>query len=124
MTLIGLDLNATRARAVQGPLESVPVVLRLEDDSQPLPLALGLAERRLVVGRAGLALCRREPHQVCVNFLPSLGQARKWVAGRHSLDAAQALGLVFERLQRSFSRAQGVTLALPPYLSEPQTTLV
>ena len=30
MTLIGLDLNATRARAVHGPVQHLPVVLPLE----------------------------------------------------------------------------------------------
>lgn len=120
MTLIGLDLNATRARGVQGPMQTLPLVLRLEDDYQDLPLALSLAERKPVAGRAGLALCRKLPHLAVVDFLSHLGHKKRWQAGRHNLDAAAALGIICDRLQRSLTRAQGTVAALPAYLSEPQ----
>jgi hypothetical protein len=124
MTLIGLDLNATRARAVQGPMQSLPLVVRLEDEHPDLPLALNLAERRPVAGRAGLALGRKLPHLAVLDFLPHLGHSKAWAGGRHKLDAGQALGLVFERLQRALSRGQGTTFALPAYLQESQLALV
>ena len=82
MTLIGLDLNATRARAIQGehhgsgPL--IPLGLPLDGNERELPLALSLEERHPQVGRAGAGLCRRSPHLACLDFLPYLGDDRTW----------------------------------------------
>ena len=45
MTLVGLELNATRARAVHGAGHGPPAGLDLEDDRRDLPMAVGLAER-------------------------------------------------------------------------------
>jgi hypothetical protein len=124
MSLIGLDLNATRARAVGGPRPQSAAALRLDGEHFDLPLALSLEARHPVVGRAGATLCRRLPHLACLDFLPHLGAGRTWKAGRHSLDADRALGLVFEDLRRNLSGASGVALALPAYLSEPQLQLL
>src|SRR5262245_7419471 len=99
MSLIGLDLNATRARAAHGPAQH-PAALRLEGEHLELPLALSLEGRHPAVGRAGAALCRRMPPFACQGFLPHLGTPRTWAAGRHRLDAGRALGLVFDCLQR------------------------
>jgi hypothetical protein len=123
MSLIGLDLNATRARAAHGPAQH-PAALRLEGEHLELPLALSLEGRHPAVGRAGVALCRRMPPFACLGFLPHLGTPRTWAAGRHRLDAGRALGLVFDCLQRSFGKAQGVAVALPPYLSPDQGALL
>jgi hypothetical protein len=120
MTLIGLDLNASRVRAVSGPAGAPPRLLAL-DGLAELPLALSLENRRQVqVGAAGLALSRRLPHMACVNFLPWLGEKRQWNAGRHRLDAGQALSLVLEKLQPNLAGAEGLVAALPAYLSPPQ----
>jgi hypothetical protein len=124
MSLIGLDLNATRARAVGGPRPQSAAALRLDGEHFDLPLALSLEARQPVLGRAGATLCRRLPHLACLDFLPHLGAGRTWNAGRHSLDADRALGLVFESLRRNLSGASGLALALPAYLSEPQLHLL
>src|SRR5205823_202332 len=57
MTLIGLDLNATRARAVAGAVEDVPELAALEPPRADLALALSL-EGEPTVGAAGLRLAR------------------------------------------------------------------
>jgi hypothetical protein len=129
MSLIGLDLNATRARALQGaahsgPFPAPPEPLPLDDRLRELPLALSLEERQPRVGRAGASLTRRMPHLACTDFLPHLGDARTWSAGRHRLDAARAVGLVFEHLQRLFGRGHGAALALPAYLTDEQVAQV
>src|SRR5579871_6032 len=128
MTLIGLDLNATRARAIggenQGSVPRAPLGLPLDGNERELPLAISLEERRPQVGRPGASLCRRWPHLTCLDFLPHLGDDRTWDAGRHRLDAAGAMSLVCEHLQRKLSRADGVTVALPSYFSPAQAALL
>ncbi len=128
MPLIGLDLNATRARAVQGentgPGPHLPVGLPLNGNERELPLAVSLEERQPRVGWAGVGLCRRSPHLSCMDFLPFLGEDRVWKAGRHRLDASSGLGLVCEQLQRRIGRAEGVTVALPAYFNSAQAALL
>jgi hypothetical protein len=123
MSLIGLDLNATRARAVQGPVQNLPTALNLDGSGRDLPLALSLEGREPEVGRAGTALSRRAPHLACLDFLIHLDQPREWSAGRLRLDAALALGLVFRYVHMSCARAKGAAIAVPPYLSESQALL-
>src|SRR5262245_50954070 len=96
---IGLDLNATRARAVVGAIETQPRALALEGQSEELPLALSLENRHIDVGSPGLALCRRLPHLACLEFLGCLGTAQQWSVGRHRLDASRALSLVFDHMK-------------------------
>jgi hypothetical protein len=128
MTLIGLDVNATRARAIQGENRGsgprIPLGLPLDGNERDLLLALSLEERQPRVGRAGAALCRRSPHLACLDFLAYLGDDSVWQAGRHRLDAAGALALVCEQLQRRIGRAEGVTVALPAYFSAAQAVLL
>jgi molecular chaperone DnaK (HSP70) len=128
MTLIGLDLNATRARAVHrenpGPGPHVPLGLPLDGHERELAMAVSLEKRHPCVGRAGVGLCRRSPHLACVDFLPYLGDDRLWEGGRHRLDATAALALVCEHLQRRIGRAEGITVALPAYFSTAQTALL
>jgi hypothetical protein len=78
-TLIGLDLNATRARAVGGPAPA-PQGLPLDDRHGDLPAAVSLEGRSPEAGRAGVSACRRLPHLACVSFLPHLGEPRRWGA--------------------------------------------
>ena len=128
MTLLGVDLNATSARAVQGPLGDYPLSVPLDPPSGPLPLVLNLKTSSPELGESGRKLLRNLPHFTCSNFLPHLGQqgasARRWKAGRHNLDAAQALTLVWKRLAGACNRTSGVVLALPDYLGRHQAELV
>src|SRR5262249_31707694 len=84
-TLIGLDLNATRARAVHGPAQTLPRLLPLAGTADDLPMVLSLQGRKAEVGQAGAALCRLLPHLTCLDFLANLGEPREWTAGRHRL---------------------------------------
>src|SRR5580692_9917808 len=96
--LMGLDFNATRLRVVAGPASGAPRPVIVDGTQEELALALSLLGRNPEVGKAGLALCRRSPHQCCLNFLPHLGTPRQWHADRHRLDAGQALALVLQRV--------------------------
>jgi hypothetical protein len=120
--LVGLDLNSTRVRAVQGHAGTTPRPVSL--DGQPeLPMALSLEGRTVAVGQPGVAVCRRLPHLACLDFLPSLGEPRQWAAGKHRLDAAEATRLVLRQLQPACGGA-GVTVAVPAYLTHPQVGLL
>lgn len=48
-TLIGLDLNATRARAVRGPAQALPRPLPLAGTADELPMVLSLQGRHVEV---------------------------------------------------------------------------
>jgi molecular chaperone DnaK (HSP70) len=118
MTLFGLDLNASRVRAVSGPLGGFPHTVLLDPPRPHLPLALSLQGRWPEVGAAGLLLCRQSPHLACVNFLPHLGdRGTQWIAGRHQLDASRALALVLQNLRAPCAAATGALLAIPAYLT-------
>src|SRR5436309_2153004 len=56
--LVGLDLNATRVRAVTGEA-GVPQPLALDGTDGELAMDLRLEDLQQVVGRSGGALCRR-----------------------------------------------------------------
>jgi hypothetical protein len=120
MICTGLDLNATTARAVSGPDEVPPRALILEHDNYTLPLAISLQNRRPEVGRAGTGLCREWPHLLCHDFLVHLGTSRTWSAGRHNIDASQALSLVLDRLRPACTDTKALALAVPAYLNRPQ----
>jgi len=117
--VMGLDLNAARARVVMAVPGQVPELLPIAGAAE-LPLAVSLEGRAPEAGRAGLLLCRRAPHLACTGFLPFLGERRAWSAGRHRLDAAQALALVFDRLSSVVAHARAVALAVPAYLNADQ----
>jgi hypothetical protein len=122
--LVGLDLNASRARAVYGPAQAVPAALPLEGAAEDLPMALSLEGRRPAVGRAGASLSRQAPHLACLDFLAALGEQREWVIGRHRLDAGRALSLVLEKVQTACAGAKGLLWSVPTYLSRSQVALV
>jgi hypothetical protein len=123
-SVVGLDLNATRARAVHGAGLGPPGGLDLEEGRRDLALAVSLEGRAAVVGAAGAGLRRKSPHLAVLDFLPALGQPHQWAAGRHRLDAPQALGLIFQRLDHALGRSDGVFLTLPTYLSDAQEVQV
>jgi FHA domain/Hsp70 protein len=114
--LIGLDLNATRARAVAGVGGDLPQPWPLEGRQSELPMALSLEKRTPEAGRAGVALCRRLPHLACCNFLPHLDGTRRWGAGSQGLDANRAAAVALEQLRAACGQAGGVTLVVPAYL--------
>jgi hypothetical protein len=118
-SLVGLDVNATRLRAVAGAAGAAQLV-PLEDEHTDLPLAVSLEGGVAAAGRAGLRLCRRLPHLACVNFLPDLGEPRTWEAGRTRLTAEAALALALEQARPALRRADAVALALPAYLTPEQ----
>lgn len=119
--VVGLDLNATRARAAYGQADAAqPRSLPLDDPHPDLPLVISLEKRTPEVGRAGLGLIRRLPHLVVRDFLPALGQNRNWSAGRHHLDPASAVALVADRLKPAFAGQHSLAAIVPAYLSMPQ----
>jgi hypothetical protein len=122
-SLVGLDLNATRARGVAGAVDAPPLAMLLEGQREELPVALSLETRHVEVGSPGLSLCRRLPHLACLGFLGHLGADRQWSAGRHRLDADRALGFVFEHLRPILAAHHGVALTLPAYLDTQQVEL-
>jgi hypothetical protein len=124
MTLVGMDFSCTRARAVHGAESGTPVPLALEDDASEFALALSLENRSLLVGRHALAICRKLPHAVCLDFLPHLGGHRTWSSGRHRIDAARALAVSCEAMVPRLAKSLALTLSLPTYLDDRQRALL
>jgi hypothetical protein len=122
--LLAFDLNATRVLAVRDEPGGIPQLVPLEGPHAELPLAISLEGRHPQVGSAGLAFCRQAPHLVCSAFLPYLGAPRTWAAGRHRLDAARALALVFDYLRPTCENVRRIVLVLPAYLGDTQRQTV
>lgn len=116
---LGIDLNASRARAATGRASRNRILL-LDDPHPDLPLAISLENRSPQLGRAGLSLVRRMPHLTCTNHLPFIGQPHEWKAGRHRLDALGAAALVFEKLLPHCNIYDSIYFGLPTYLTVPQ----
>jgi Hsp70 protein len=119
--LVGVDLNASRARAAAGRADRRRAV-PLDEPHVDLPLAVSLERRAPEIGRPGLNLIRRLPHLVCANYLPLLGQSQEWAAGRHRLDSSAALLLAAEKIRAACAAYEGLAFALPPYLTLTQVT--
>ncbi len=120
MKLFGLDLNATRIRALGGADGQPPQPLRLDGDADELPVAISLQGRQPEFGRAGTAILREWPHLACHDFLAFVGKPRQWAAGRHRFDVAKAISFVFERIRPALTSYQGGALVLPGYLTADQ----
>src|SRR5262245_1952408 len=86
---LGVDLNAGRARAAHGRTSRTKI-FPLDGGFTDLPLAITLEKRLPEVGRAAWAMSRKLPHTLCTGYLPYLGQAREWSAGRHTVNADSA----------------------------------
>jgi hypothetical protein len=126
--LAGLDLNATRLRAVAGPPGAFAAPVFLEAPQHVLPLCISLANGKPEVGQAALRLCRRSPHLFYSGFLPTLGQeedsGRRWFHARQRPSSNQALGLAFQQVGPALDRSTGLVLALPDYLTPAQVPAV
>lgn len=120
MTLVALDVNATRVRVLTGlsPRETRP--LALEGTEVELPLAVSLEGRTPVPGRAGAALCRRSPHLACTGFLAHLGERREWAGPRCKVDASLALAAVLDLVSARAGKHNAAAVAIPGYLSHEQ----
>lgn len=124
MTLLGLELNASRARAVSGTVGDFPCPLPLEPPHLELVMMLSLEQAAPVVGQAGLRFARQTPHLCYRDFLASLGAPpapeRSWLGGTRKLDGAEAMTHVFRRLEPICHSCAGVVLAVPGYLNSLQ----
>jgi len=120
--VIGLDLTASRARAVSvGEGKVRPVVL--EDPAEEMPMFLACERRTPEIGYAAYGLIRKMPHAVGSNFLPAVGQPREVRAGRYTFTPDGVLELAFARLRGPITaESDSVALVLPPYLAPNQVT--
>src|SRR4051812_6795753 len=95
--LAGLDVNASRARAVtlgEGRIQQ----LHLEGSHDELPFFLHLDGRATAFGHAALAKSRVFPHATCSGFLGQLGQSHEWRVGRTAFTPETATQLAFDKL--------------------------
>ena len=122
--LVGLDLNATCARAVLGPARVLPRAVPMDGDRDELAMVLSLQGRHAEIGRAGASVRRLLPHLVCQDFLSHLGEQHEWKAGRHRIDAARAVSLAFERVHRVCAEGEGMAVSVPSYLSRAQVMML
>ncbi len=122
--LVGLDLTATRARAVaSGDGRTRPLVL--DGDAHELPLFLNLDHKPPVVGSAAVAVIRRLPHVVCSNFLPLLGLAHEWRVGKKTMTPESALQAALDVVRPAVAAETATAgLALPSYLTPVQVKKV
>lgn len=118
--LVGLDLSASRARAIAA-VSGRSRVVPLQEPCEELALFITQERRQPALGQAGLAICRKVPHLVCSNFLPCLGQPREWKGTRGSLTPDSAMTLAFEALRPVLSaEASSCGLVVPAYLTPVQ----
>ena len=124
MTMLALDWNATRVRAVLAAADEYPLPVALEPPNIDLPTAISLEHAVPELGAAALRHCRSAAHQMCQGYLPHLtdtpGRGRLWQAGRHSLGARDACELVWRKLHSLSANTEGIVLALPGYLQKSQ----
>jgi len=120
MTVLALDWNATRIRAVLGAEGASALPVPLEPPALELPLAIALDQPAPAIGTLAVRRSRLAAHEVCDAFLPYLtekpGQGPRWQSGRVTLDAHSACELVWRRLQPLATTAHGVVLTVPDYL--------
>ena len=118
--VVGLDLTASRARAVALAAGRTRALV-LDDPAEDLPLFLALDRRSPDAGAAGYHLCRKTPHLSCSNFLPQLGHPRQWQGSRCSVTPESALQATFEKLRGAvIAETDAAGLSLPAYLTANQ----
>ncbi len=118
---LGVELNASRARAAHGRTGRNKLFY-LDDPDPDLLLGISLDKRALEVGRAANAICRKSPHSVCAVYLPHLVDAREWKSGRHTLAADAAMTIALEQIRHVCQGHDGLSFALPSYLNFAQVS--
>jgi hypothetical protein len=118
--LAGIDLNATRIRAVQGPIDVQARALALDDQGEELPLVISLEGRHPEIGQASLRTSRLLPHLVCQNFLGYVSKDRTWGMGRQRIDAVAAMSQAYDKVRLACPGAAALVPAVPAYLSKVQ----
>ena len=128
MTVLGLDLNATRVRAVSGTAGDFAYLLPLQPPHEDLPMMVNSEGKSPTIGHPVLRMCRERPHAVYKHFLPYLGEVPDDPNGsqvrHHQTDCEYALALVFDHLFNHSEQHQGMYLSLPPYLGPHQVFLL
>lgn len=113
---LGVDFNAGRARAAlskPGRNKLFP----LDDPEPDLSLTISIEGKSPILGRPALAMSRKLPHAICSGYLPHLGEPREWKAGRNVLNAESAIAVALDGLQAVCRGHDGLSLALPSYLT-------
>lgn len=120
-TIVGLDVNAGRIRAVGGSADdSATRSLALTDRSAQLPMLASLDQRTIQVGWPAFERVRLLPHAVCRDFLPDLGMPRVWPGPRGPLNSEAVLAQVASQLRPKLPLGHSAGCVLPGYLSEAQ----
>lgn len=115
--LVGVDLSATRIRAVAAGVGSVRP-LHLDEPNEDLPLCVALDRRPLQLGHAALARIRILPHAVCANFLSLVGTPNEWRGERLTLSADNALEECLKAVRPAVeAETDAAGLVLPSYLN-------
>jgi hypothetical protein len=118
--VVGIDLTASRARAVALAAGRTRALV-LDEPAEDLLLYLALDRRTPDVGAAGYHISRKLPHLVCSNFLPQLGQPRQWQSDRCSVTPESALQATFDTLRGPVAaETDAAGLSLPAYLTANQ----
>lgn len=122
--LVGLDLSASRVRAVAVGVGSVRP-LQLDEPNDDLPLFVALDRRPPDLGHAALARLRVVPHAVCSNFLPLVGSPNEWRGERVTLTPETALEECLRAVRPTVvAETDACGLVLPGYLSIRQVRTV
>jgi hypothetical protein len=120
MTVLAMDWNATRLRAVLGAPGQDPLPLPLEPPALELPLAISFDKPAPEVGSHALRQCRSAVQGICQSFLPHLsnqpGQGPRW----QGLDAHGACELIWRKFSHLGANLQGMVLTVPVYLQTHQ----
>lgn len=119
---LGVDLNATRLRAMTCEAGRPPRPVLLDDPLEELDLAVSLEKRTPEAGRAGRLVERKTPHLGCYDFLNEINLPRHWEGGRHRLNAVELLSHVFAKARAALPKSENLTLTLPPYLIPTKVT--
>lgn len=123
-TVVGLDVNSGRIRAVGGsPVEAVTRSIPLADDDLQLPMLVALDGRSPLVGWPAYERVRLLPHVVCRDFLANLGKTKERTESKGALDAGQALAAIAATVRPNLPLGHAAGCVLPGYLTEIQITL-
>jgi hypothetical protein len=122
--LVGVDLSATRVRAVAAGVGSVRP-LHLDDPNEDLPLFVSLDRRPAQLGHASLARLRLLPHAICSNFLPLVGTPNEWRGERLTLTPDAALEECLKAVRPAIeAETDAAGLVLPGYMAMRQVRTV